>query len=99
MDLDKLMQQAQSLQKQIEKTTAEISAMEFTGTASGGMVEVRINGDNKVLNVSIADELMNSEDKEILQDMIMIAFNDAVDKATECKENRFAPLASLGGLR
>ena len=98
MDINKLMQQAQSLQKQIEKTTNEINSMEFVGKASDGLVEITINGENKVLSVSINDELVDTENKEILEDMIMIAFNDAVSKANEYKENRFAPLAAMSNL-
>ena len=98
MDINKLMQQAQALQKQMEKTMEAISVMEFEGTASGGLVKVTISGENKVLSVSIDPSILNPEDKEMIEDLVLIAVNDAVSKADDLKKERFGSMASAMGI-
>ena len=96
MDINKLMQQAQVMQKQLEDASKQLSAMEFTGNASNGLVVVKCNGDHKILSVKIDESIINKEDKEMIEDLIMIATNDAVDKADSNKKEKFGYLA--GGL-
>ena len=98
MDINKLMQQAQAMQKELEKANEQINATEFEGSASNGLVKVTINGENKVLAVNINPSILNPEDKEMIEDLIMIAVNDAIDKADELKKNRFGSMASAMGL-
>ncbi|MBR0418748.1 MAG: YbaB/EbfC family nucleoid-associated protein [Erysipelotrichaceae bacterium] len=98
MDINKLMQQAQAMQKELEKANEQINATEFEGSASNGLVKVTINGENKVLAVNIDPSILNPEDKEMIEDLIMIAVNDAIDKADELKKDRFGSMASAMGL-
>ena len=98
MDINKLMQQAQAMQKELEKTTDKINQMEFEGNASNGLVKVVINGENKVQSVNIDPSILNPDDVEMIQDLIMIAVNDAVDKADEKKQNTFGAMASSLGI-
>ena len=98
MDINKLMQQAQAMQKQLEKATEQINATEFEGVASNGLVKVTVNGENKVLAVNLDPSILNPEDKEMIEDLIMIAVNDTVDKAEELKKDRFGSMASAMGL-
>ena len=98
MDINKLMQQAQAMQKELEKANDQINATEFEGSASNGLVKVTINGENKVLAVNIDPSILNPDDKEMIEDLIMIAVNDAVDKAEEMKKDRFGSMASAMGL-
>ncbi len=89
MDLNKLMQQAQQMQKSLGKAQAELEATEYTGKAGGSEgVSIVINGKNEVLEVSIADDLMSLDNKEMLQDLILLAFNDANNKAEQDRENK-----------
>ena len=81
MDINKLMQQAQAMQKQLEKANEQINATEFEGSASNGLVKVVVNGENKVLSVSINPSILNPEDVEMIEDLVMIAVNDAIAKA------------------
>ena len=99
MDINKLMQQAQAMQKEMEKAAAEINEMEFEGVASNGLVKVVINGENKVQSVSLDRSILNPEDKEMIEDLIMIAVNDAVAKVDEKRENSFGSMASAMGIR
>ena len=99
MDINKLMQQAQAMQKEMEKAAAEINEMEFEGVASNGLVKVVINGENKVQSVNLDRSILNPEDKEMIEDLIMIAVNDAVAKVDEKRENSFGSMASAMGIR
>ena len=98
MDINKLMQQAQAMQKQLEKATEQINAMEFEGSASNGLVKVVVNGENKVLSISIDPEILNPDDKEMIEDLVMIAVNDAIGKTEETKKERFGSMAGAMGL-
>ena len=98
MDINKLMQQAQAMQKQLEKATEQINATEFEGVASNGLVKVTVNGENKVLAVNLDPSILNPEDKEMIEDLIMIAVNDAIGKADELKKERLGSMASAMGL-
>ncbi len=98
MDINKLMQQAQAMQKQIENESERINQMEFEGSASNGLVKVTVSGENKVLSVSVDPEILNPDDKEMIEDLIMIAVNDAIEKAETTKKERFGSMASAMGL-
>ena len=98
MDINKLMQQAQAMQKQLEKANEQINATEFEGSASNGLVKVVVNGENKVLSVSIDLSILNPEDVEMIEDLVMIAVNDAIAKADNLKKERFGSMASAMGL-
>lgn len=98
MDINKLMQQAQEMQKQLEKASEQIGATEFEGTASNGLVKVTVNGENRVLSVSIDPSILNPEDKEMIEDLVLIAANDAISKADDLKKERFGSMASAMGI-
>ena len=81
-----MMKQAQKLQKDMMNTQKQIEEMEFVGKSS--IVTVKMNGKKQVLSIEIDSESMDKEEIEMLQDMMMIAINDAmkqVDKVTEEK--------------
>lgn len=80
MNLQKMMKQAQEMQNKIAALQAKIEAEEVTGAAGGGLVSVRINGKHSLLKVNIDDSLMKTDEKEMLEDLIVAAFNDAKDK-------------------
>jgi DNA-binding YbaB/EbfC family protein len=96
MDLNQLMAQAQAMQKQLSEMEEELKAKEYTGTQGGdeGVTAV-VNGDLEVQSITIADDLMK-EDKEMVQDMVLIAVNDAIAKAKKDREEKLGSAA--GGL-
>lgn len=98
MDINKLMKQAQDMQKQLEDANKQLTAMEFDGSVSNGLVNVKVNGDHKILKVEINREILNPEDKEMIEDLIMIATNEAISKAEDAKKNKFGSMASSLGL-
>jgi len=86
MNMQAMLKQAQKLQKDMMNSQEEINNTEFEGTASN--VKIKVNGKREVLDVKIDMDDITKDDIEMLQDMIMIAFNDAmkkVDKETESK--------------
>lgn len=92
MNIQALMKQAQSLQKDMLKSKEEIDKMEFTSNKD--LVTVKVNGKKEVLKVDIQkDDDFSVDDLDILEDMIMVALNDAfkqVDKETEKKMGKYA---------
>ena len=98
MDISKLMQQAGALQNQLEETGRQINEMEFEAEASSGLVKVTVNGENKILSVSIDETILNKEDKEMIEDLIMIAVNNAISKVEEYKKEKYGAMGSAMGL-
>ena len=91
MNLQALMKQAQSIQKNMMKEKEEIDKTTFTG--ENGFVKVTVKGTKEVIDVNIENSELTSDDIEMLQDMIVVAMNDAfrkVDKMTEDKMGKFA---------
>lgn len=81
MDLNKLLEQAQAMAASLQEAQDEMAEKVYTGTSGGkDGVQIEIKGNFEIVSVSIADELMDRENKDMLQDMIMIAFNDATEK-------------------
>ena len=98
MNIQALMKQAQTLQKDMLKTKEEIDNMEFTGTSS--FVSVIVKGDKTVKKVIIDNNDLSGDDKEMLEDMLVVALNDAfkqIDTVTEQKMGKFNSMMP-GGL-
>lgn len=90
MNMQAMLKQAQKLQKDMLATQEEINNKEFTGKSS--IVTVKMNGKKELLDVKIDMEAIEADDVELLQDMITVAFNDAmkqIDKETESKMGKY----------
>ncbi|MBZ6378342.1 YbaB/EbfC family nucleoid-associated protein [Pacificimonas flava] len=79
--LEDIMKAAQGVQDEMNKAQAKLDEIEVTGEAGGGMVKVRATAKGRILGVSIDDSLMTPDDKEMLEDLVTAAFNDARGKA------------------
>lgn len=84
-----LMKQAQEMQEKMQKMQEELANAEVTGQAGAGLVTVLMNGRHDVKRVTLDDSLM-SEDKEILEDLVAAAFNDAVRKLESTNKEKMA---------
>jgi nucleoid-associated protein EbfC len=80
MNLQKMMQQAQQMQQKIADLQAKIELQEVDGSAGGGMVTIKINGKHRMLKIGIDESLMKPDEKEVLEDLIIAAYNDAKNK-------------------
>ena len=78
-----MMKQMQKMQKKMAEAQENLGDEKMEGTAGGGMVKVIVSGHKEVLEVIIDPEAVDPEDVEILQDLIVIATNDALKKAEE----------------
>ena len=78
-----LMKQAQRMQRLTASQQKELEAKEFTATAGGGAVEVTVSGKREVLGVKLAEEVVDPEDIEMLQDLIVAATNEALRQVEE----------------
>ena len=98
MNIQALMKQAQTLQKDMMNTKNEIDNMTFTGKSS--FITVLVKGDKTVQKVTIENDDITSDDKEIIEDMLVVALNDAfkqIDKITEEKMGKYSSMMP-GGL-
>ncbi len=86
MNMQALLKQAQKMQKDLAKAELELKEKEYEASMSGGAVKVIVKGSMEVTQVEIDSDLLKSDNKEELQDMIMIAINDALKQASEEKE-------------
>ncbi len=87
MDMKSLMRQAQEMQKKMQKIQDEMANADFEGSAGGGVVKVIITGAGVAKKISIDDSLIKLDEKEILEDLVVAAFNDAKNKADEGSSN------------
>ena len=90
-----LMKQAQQLQANMQKAQAEIAAMEVTGESGGGMVKVTINGRHEAKRVQI-DPSVPLDDREMIEDLVAAAFNDAVHRLEATTQEKMSGL--MGGM-
>ena len=93
MNMQQMMKQAQKLQKQMEKSQADLAATTFTGTSVQDLVTVSFTGDKKLVSIDFKPEVVDPDDIETLQDMTLQAINQALEKidaATQKSMGTFA---------
>ena len=100
-NMNNLMKQAQKMQKQMEEAQKAVAEMEVTGTAGGGAVEVSINGSYEMTGIKLDEAVVDPDDIEMLQDLIVAAFNEAHREMEEKSQSAMSDvtggLGSLGG--
>lgn len=96
MDMRKLMQQAQQMQKQMAKQQEVLAQKIFEASSGGGMVTARVNGRNDLLEIKIDPEVVNKDDVALLQDMVVAAVNEAHHRCQEEVQKELQGL--MGGL-
>jgi DNA-binding YbaB/EbfC family protein len=97
MNPRQLQQMAQQMQRQMQKIQEELAVAIVEGSAGGGAITVKMNGHRELQTIVISPEVVDASDVEMLQDLLMIAFNDASKKAQEMAEQRMGPLT--GGMK
>ncbi len=83
MNIQKMMKQAQEMQKKITSLQEEMETREVEGASGGGMVKVTLNGKGTALKLVVDKSVVDPEDKEVMEDLIIAAFNDARRKADD----------------
>ena len=95
-NLGNLMKQAQQMQSKMAEMQAKMAELEVTGASGGGMLQVTLNGKSEMKKIKIDKALVDPEDIEVLEDLIIAAFNDAKVKAETAMQDEMSKLT--GGL-
>ena len=94
--LGNMMKQVQQMQAKMEQMQAELEQMEIEASAGGGMVKIVVTGKGDVKTITIDPEVVDPEDVEMLQDLIVAAFNQAKEKSSAVQQEQMSGLT--GGL-
>ena len=101
-NIQQLMQQAQRMQQQMAQKQAELAEKTVTAQSGSGMVTATVNGAHELLELSIDPDVIDPEDKEMLEDMVVAAVNQAMQQAEEMAQQELGKLAggmNIPGLR
>ena len=97
MDLNKLMQQAQQMQEDMQKAQEEMAKETVEGSAGGGAVTVKATGTGQLIEIKIKKEAIDPDDPETLEDLVLAAVNSALSAAEELAKSKLN-LGALGDL-
>ena len=98
-NMNNLMKQAQKMQRQMEDAAKELEEKQFTAKAGGGAVEVTVSGKREIVSVKLAEEVVDPDDIEMLEDLIVAAANEALRQVEQESANSMSKLTGgLGGL-
>jgi hypothetical protein len=92
-----ILRQAQDLQAKLLKAQQELAEMTTEVSSGGGAIKIVVDGQQRIHSVSISPEVINAEDVEMLQDLVMTAVNEAIQKSQELAANHLSGLT--GGLK
>lgn len=95
-NLGNMMKQAQEMQGRMQQLNEQMKLKRISGTSGGGMVEVTLNGAGEAVAVRIAPELFDRNDRELMEDLLPTAFNDAQRKVQEMRQQAIAEVT--GGM-
>ncbi len=91
--LGNLMKQAQKMQENMQRAQEELAQMEVEGQSGAGLVKILMTGRHEVRRVTIDPSLL-ADDRDMLEDLIVAAFNDAIRKVEEVSKDKMAPMAA-----
>ncbi len=96
MNMGDLLKQAQQFQQKMGTIQEELSRKVVTGTAGGGMVTATVNGKGELVGLAVEKSIVNPDDVEMLQDLVLAAVNDGLNKARELGKEEMGKLT--GGM-
>lgn len=96
MNIQGIMKQAQMMQKKMEEAQEKVAQEEVCGTSGGGMVSVTLNGKFEMKKITLDKSLINADETDILEDLIMAAYNDAKTKVESNLNNAIS--SATGGI-
>ena len=80
MNINAIMQQAQKMKQQMEKKQKELESKEFEFSSNGGAIKIKMLGSKEMTSLEIDEDLIDPREKEMLEDMLMVAVNEAISK-------------------
>lgn len=96
-NMQQMMKQAKLMQESMQKAQEELEEATVDGVSGGGMVTVTLNGKKKLMGISIKPEAADPDDIEMLEDLIIAAYNDAFEKAEQLYNEKMGAFAGLLG--
>lgn len=102
MNIQGIMKQAQTMQKKMEEMQEKLAQEEAIGTSGGGMVKITLNGKFEMKKIELDKSLVNADESDILEDLIMAAFNDAKAKVDAKMQDGMGGITggmNLGGMK
>jgi len=97
-NMNELMRKAQELQRRMEEINRELEETRVEGVAGGGVVKAVVSGKLEIVSLDISEEVIDKEDKEMLEDMIVAAVKEAQEKAKKISQEKVAALGVLGNI-
>lgn len=98
MNIAKMMKQAQEMQSKLGSLQSEMEAREFEGVAASGAVKITLTGKGHMVRIALDASLMNADEKDMLEDLIVLAHRDAKDKADSALADAMGALTGGMGL-
>ena len=95
--MQQLMKQAQKMQEEIQAANEELDAAEIEGASGGGAVKIVMNGKKILRSIKLDASVVDPEDVEMLEDLIIAAFNDGASKADAMYEQKLGKYSKMGG--
>ena len=100
--MNEMLRQAQKMQEDMQSKQAELEEREYEVSAGGGVVKVKINGKHEILNIDIAEEIVDPDDIETLSDILVAAVNEAIKKVDATSNEEMGKItggmAGMGGM-
>ena len=94
MSRNAMMERIQKMQEDMAAKQAEVEASEFTASAGGGAVEVRVSGKHEILGITVKPEVVDPDDVEMLEDLLIASLNEAIRKANDTMEREMGSFTS-----
>ena len=89
MNINQLMKEAKKMQADMERSQVELTAKEFEATAGGGAISVKVSGDKQIKEIKLQPDIVDSDDVEMLQDLIITCVNEALRKVDSAQAQQF----------
>lgn len=94
LDLMGMLGQLKDVQNQLQETQKELAEKRIEGVAGGGAVKVTLTGQQKCVGVAISPEMIETQDREMLQDLVLVAFNNAIEQITAQTQDQIGDITS-----
>ena len=96
MNIQQMMRQAQQMQRKMQENQQKLENTEFEGTSGNGLVKIKATGNYVAKSVYIDKSLINIDEKDMLEDLLIVAFNDLTKKITEARDSSMSD--ATGGI-
>ena len=98
MSRNAMMERIQKMQEDMAAKQAEVEAAEFTASAGGGAVEVKVSGKHEILGITVKPEVVDPDDVEMLEDLLIASLNEAIRKANDTMEREMGAFTNGLGI-